>query len=143
MSSIRVEGGKKLQGRIRISGSKNSCLALMAGAALGREDVVLTKVPENTDVQIMTDLLREIGVQVEEKTPGVMVVNGAKLRNTLIPHELARKLRASFYLSDCSWPALGKAKFRYRVDASSDHGRLIFTLRVFRPWAPGSRLSMV
>jgi len=95
MSSIRVEGGKKLQGRIRISGSKNSCLALMAGAALGREDVVLTKVPENTDVQIMTALLREIGVQVEEKTPGVMVVNGAKLRNTLIPHELARKLRAS------------------------------------------------
>lgn len=67
MSSIRIEGGKRLQGRIKISGSKNSCLALMAGAALGTEDVVLTNVPVNTDVQIMAALLREIGVKVEEK----------------------------------------------------------------------------
>ncbi|NLZ43660.1 MAG: UDP-N-acetylglucosamine 1-carboxyvinyltransferase, partial [Clostridia bacterium] len=110
MSSIRVEGGKKLHGRIKISGSKNSCLALMAGAALGREDVVLTKAPANTDVQIMAALLREIGVQVEEKTPGVIVINGAKLRNTLIPHELARKLRASFYLSGLFLARLGKAE---------------------------------
>ena len=96
MSSIRIEGGKRLQGRIKISGSKNSCLALMAGAALGTEDVVLTNVPVNTDVQIMAALLREIGVKVEEKTPGVMVINGANLKSILISHELARKLRASF-----------------------------------------------
>ena len=110
MSSFRIEGRKKLQGRIRISGSKNSCLALMAGAALGREDVVLTKVPVNTDVQIMAALLQEIGVEVEEKTPGIMVINGAKLKSTLIPHELARKLRASFYLSGLFLSRLGKAE---------------------------------
>ena len=117
MSSIRIEGGKRLQGRIKISGSKNSCLALMAGAALGTEDVVLTNVPVNTDVQIMAALLREIGVKVEEKTPGVMVVNGAKLRNTLIPHELARKLRASFYLSGLFLSRLGKLRFHCREGA--------------------------
>ncbi|NLY89027.1 MAG: UDP-N-acetylglucosamine 1-carboxyvinyltransferase [Firmicutes bacterium] len=110
MSLIRIEGGKKLQGRIRISGSKNSCLALMAGAALGMEDVVLTNVPANTDVQIMAALLREIGVKVEEKNPGAMVINGAGLKNALIPHELARELRASFYLSGLFLSRLGKAE---------------------------------
>jgi UDP-N-acetylglucosamine 1-carboxyvinyltransferase len=110
MSSIRIEGGKRLQGRIKISGSKNSCLALMAGAALGTEDVVLTNVPVNTDVQIMAALLREIGVKVEEKTPGVMVINGANLKSILISHELARKLRASFYLSGLFLSRLGKAE---------------------------------
>lgn len=110
MSSIRIEGGKKLQGRIRISGSKNSSLALMAGAALGVEDVILTNVPADTDVKIMAALLQEIGVKVEEKAPGVMVINGAKLKSALIFHELARELRASFYLAGVFLSRLGRAE---------------------------------
>lgn len=110
MSSIRIEGGKKLQGRIRISGSKNSSLALMAGAALGVEDVILTNVPADTDVKIMAALLQEIGVKVEEKASGVMVINGAKLKSALIFHELARELRASFYLAGVFLSRLGRAE---------------------------------
>jgi len=109
MSSIRIEGGKKLQGRIRISGSKNSSLALMVGAALGTEDVVLTNVPGDTDVKTMSALLRKVGVRVVE-LPDKIVINGANLNNALIPYELARELRASFYIAGLCLARLRKAE---------------------------------
>lgn len=99
MSSLRIQGRRRLKGRIRVSGSKNSSLALMVGAALGVEDVILTNVPQDTDVLIMAEILRGIGVKVEEVRAGVMAINGSNLNSSPIPYELARKLRASFYVA--------------------------------------------
>lgn len=99
MSAIRIWGKKELYGRVRISGSKNSSLALMVGAALGEEDVTLTNIPRDTDVLIMISILQKLGVQVRETAPGALVINGSKIRTSTISHELARKLRASFYVA--------------------------------------------
>ncbi len=109
MSSFRIEGGRRLQGSIKISGSKNSSLALMVGAALGTEDVVLTNVPGDTDVKTMAALLSRLGVKVEE-APDKMVINGANLKNTTVPYELARAFRASFYIAGLYLARMRKAE---------------------------------
>ncbi|NLM37804.1 MAG: UDP-N-acetylglucosamine 1-carboxyvinyltransferase [Firmicutes bacterium] len=99
MSSFRIEGGCRLKGTIRISGSKNSSLALMVGAALGDEDVILNNFPQDLDAVVLADILREIGVKVEEQAPGKVLINGSGLRPRPIPYELARKIRGSFYVA--------------------------------------------
>ncbi|HBL36961.1 MAG TPA: UDP-N-acetylglucosamine 1-carboxyvinyltransferase, partial [Firmicutes bacterium] len=70
MSFFRIQGSKNLSGGIRISGSKNSSLALMVGAALGEEDVVLTNFPQDLDAVVLAEILRAVGVKVEEQAPG-------------------------------------------------------------------------
>ena len=99
MSFFRIEGGRRLNGKIRISGSKNSSLALMVGAALGDEDVLLTNFPQDLDAVVLADILREVGVKVVEQAPGKVLINGSGLRRKPIPYELARKIRGSFM-----WP---------------------------------------
>lgn len=99
MSFFRIEGGNRLRGSIRVSGSKNSSLALMVGAALGEEDVLLTNFPQDLDAVVLAEILREVGVKVEEQAPGKVLINGSGLRMKAIPYELARKLRGSFYVA--------------------------------------------
>ena len=110
MSFFRIEGGSRLSGTIRISGSKNSSLALMVGAALGEEEVILTNFPRDLDAVVLAEILRQVGVKVEEKMPGTVLINGAGLRPTPIPYEMARKLRGSFYVAGLMLSRLKEAE---------------------------------
>lgn len=110
MSFFRIEGGRRLNGKIRISGSKNSSLALMVGAALGDEDVLLTNFPQDLDAVVLADILREVGVKVEEQAPGKVLINGSGLRRKPIPYELARKIRGSFYVAGLMLARLKEAE---------------------------------
>ena len=62
---IKIEGGRKLRGSVRISGSKNSTVALIPAAILSSEPVTIYGVPRISDVNSLTQLLRELGVYVE------------------------------------------------------------------------------
>ncbi|NLC53958.1 MAG: UDP-N-acetylglucosamine 1-carboxyvinyltransferase [Firmicutes bacterium] len=110
MSYFRIEGGRRLKGTIRISGSKNSSLALMVGAALGDEDVLLTNFPQDLDAVVLADILREVGVKVEEQAPGKVLINGSGLKRKPIPYELARKIRGSFYVAGLMLARLKEAE---------------------------------
>lgn len=110
MSFFRIEGGRRLSGTIRISGSKNSSLALMVGAALGDEDVILTNFPGDLDAVVLADILRAVGVKVEELAPGKVLINGSGLRRNPIPYELARKIRGSFYVAGLMLARLREAE---------------------------------
>ena len=95
---------------MRISGSKNSSLALMVGAALGDEDVILTNFPGDLDAVVLADILRAVGVKVEELAPGKVLINGSGLRRNPIPYELARKIRGSFYVAGLMLARLREAE---------------------------------
>ena len=110
MSFFRIQGSKNLSGGIRISGSKNSSLALMVGAALGEEDVVLTNFPQDLDAVVLAEILRAVGVKVEEQAPGQVLINGSALRPAPIPYELARKIRGSFYIAGLMLARLKEAE---------------------------------
>lgn len=95
---FRIEGGRPLIGSIRVSGSKNAALKLLAAATLTGERCRFTNVPEIEDVRVMADTLRDIGVVVEHPAPNVYEVAAGDVDWLFVPLEAAAKMRASFIL---------------------------------------------
>lgn len=110
MAVLVVRGGQRLEGEISVTGSKNSALALMVGAALGKGETILENVPKYTDIPAQMAILRSLGVKVEEVESGCLLVDGTGLENEQAPYELVRKLRASFYVAGLLLGRLGRAK---------------------------------
>ena len=65
MERFRVRGGARLEGEVRVTGAKNSVLKLMAAALLARGRSTISEVPDNLDVEIMSELLRRLGCDVQ------------------------------------------------------------------------------
>lgn len=105
MAYLRVQGGRPLQGDIEALGAKNAALPIMAAAILCRGDVVLTRVPDISDVRVMSEILRSLGVQVEAVAPGTLRMNADNLNTTRAPYELVRRMNASF---DVTGPLLAR-----------------------------------
>lgn len=67
MLSYVIEGGKRLEGEVEISGSKNASLPILAGTILSGKETKLYNVPNIRDVQITLKILEEIGCKVKKK----------------------------------------------------------------------------
>jgi UDP-N-acetylglucosamine 1-carboxyvinyltransferase len=96
--SIVVEGGKPLQGTVRVSGAKNAALPLLAATLLSDGRCVLKNVPDLTDVHALIDILREVGLGVEWRGNGVVSTKLLNEDNCVARYELVSKMRASIYL---------------------------------------------
>ena len=107
MEVLEIEGGKRLSGTIRVSGAKNSCVALMPASILSDEGAVtLLNVPEIKDTDSLNEILDFLGADIERSTE-TMVIDSANIENKEIPEEFAKKLRASYYFMGAM---LGKYK---------------------------------
>jgi UDP-N-acetylglucosamine 1-carboxyvinyltransferase len=95
---LRIEGGRRLEGSVSISGAKNAALKLMAAATLTGERCRFTNVPEIEDVRVLTEVLRDIGVTVDHPAPNVYEVASGDVDWLFVPLEAAAKMRASFIL---------------------------------------------
>jgi UDP-N-acetylglucosamine 1-carboxyvinyltransferase len=95
---LRIEGGRRLEGAVSISGAKNAALKLMAAATLTGERCRFTNVPEIEDVHVLTDVLRDIGVTVDHPAPNVYEIASGDAEWLFVPLEAAAKMRASFIL---------------------------------------------
>ena len=71
---LRIEGGRRLEGSVSISGAKNAALKLMAAATLTGERCRFTNVPEIEDVRVLAGVLQDIGVTVDHPAPNVYEV---------------------------------------------------------------------
>ena len=96
MEAFRVERSGPLKGEVRVPGAKNSVLKLMAAAVMAEGLTTLTNVPEILDVEIMAELLRRLGCQVEHDlaTATVTIAVPAKIGHKA-DYDLVRKMRAS------------------------------------------------
>src|SRR5262245_37096038 len=65
MSSLLVEGGRRLSGSITVEGNKNAALPLLAACVLTSDECVLTNMPRIGDVEVMAALLRDIGAEID------------------------------------------------------------------------------
>jgi UDP-N-acetylglucosamine 1-carboxyvinyltransferase len=95
---FRIEGGRPLTGTMRISGSKNAALKLMAAATLTGERCRFGNVPEIEDVRVMAETLRDIGVVVDHPEKNNYEVASGDVEWLFVPLEAAAKMRASFML---------------------------------------------
>src|SRR5581483_4211037 len=93
MDKILVHGGRPLSGNVRVSGSKNSALPILAATLLTRDECVIHHVPDLSDIHYMLQILSHLGAQVE-RASGTVTVKAEKIA-TEAPYELVRKMRAS------------------------------------------------
>jgi UDP-N-acetylglucosamine 1-carboxyvinyltransferase len=99
-----INGGKKLSGKVNISGAKNASLALMPACILTSGTSVLYNTPELNDVYTMIKLMNFLGVETSFENH-VLRVNTEKITSSEAPYEYVKKMRASVYVLG---PLLGK-----------------------------------
>src|SRR5215210_7073274 len=101
MDSIWIQGGKRLEGKIPISGAKNAALTLLPCALLTEEQLTLSNLPRLADVDTFSHLLNQLGVSTH--VAGVrkgqvgrrMTLQAGEIASTVAPYDMVRKMRAS------------------------------------------------
>jgi UDP-N-acetylglucosamine 1-carboxyvinyltransferase len=106
---LEIEGGHRLSGELRVSGAKNSALVLMTAALLSSEPLRLSNVPELTDIDGMSEILRVLGVHVQ-RDGSTVEIHAGQLQHGEPPYELVNGLRASFFAIGPLLGRLGSAK---------------------------------
>ncbi len=94
MDKFIIEGGNKLQGRVKISGSKNAALPIIAAAILTDEELILKNIPDLKDITTMINLLKELGC-FAKKENGTLYIRCKNIKSSKAPYELVKTMRAS------------------------------------------------
>jgi UDP-N-acetylglucosamine 1-carboxyvinyltransferase len=104
-----IEGGRRLQGRAVVQGSKNAALPMIAASLLAEEgQTVLRRVPPVRDVLVALEVLRHLGVRVDyDPAEEVAVIDATRLEGTCLPATLTGRLRASILFVG---PLLGRCR---------------------------------
>lgn len=111
MDYYLINGGKKLQGEINISGSKNAALPLIAASLLIKGEVVLENVPDLMDIRTIIRLVESLGSRVEyDRDTKRLIVNTAQISNIEAPYDLVKTMRASTYVMGPLLARVGEAK---------------------------------
>ena len=100
-----MHGGHPLSGSVRIGGSKNSSLPILAATLLTSEPCVISRVPDLSDIHYMLTILNELGCEVE-RASGTVTVKAERSHWTP-PYDIVRKMRASVCILG---PLLGREK---------------------------------
>ncbi|HEX4375547.1 MAG TPA: UDP-N-acetylglucosamine 1-carboxyvinyltransferase [Steroidobacteraceae bacterium] len=95
MDKLNIEGGKPLEGEIRISGAKNATLPILAGALLADGPVTIGNVPHLQDVTTTIELLGQMGVTVTIDERMHIEVDSSTITRYFAPYELVKTMRAS------------------------------------------------
>ncbi len=107
MRKIIINGGKSLNGEIKISGAKNSAVALIPAALLSDEHVELTNVPNISDVDALEEILLYLNAKIVREDDNRVIIYSNEINNKPIKSKLSKKLRASYYFMGA---LLGKYK---------------------------------
>ena len=98
MSSLLIEGGHRLEGRVSVEGNKNAALPLLAACLLTDQECVLTNVPRIGDVEVMARLLLDVGAEVEGIGTTTLRIRTASIRTHAPDRALVGRLRGSVLL---------------------------------------------
>ena len=107
--NLKIFGQGKLNGRIKISGAKNSALVLLAASLLTNERIILENVPRLTDIEKMGNILKNLGVNLVDKN-NKLEIDSKNISIKELPYELVNGLRASFFCIGALLSKFGEAK---------------------------------
>ena len=113
MKILKVQGGKKLKGTVRISGAKNSAVAIIPAAILCDEVVKISNVPDISDMDALKDIISYLGGSYLRKEHDVVYVASNEMINKTIPEKLSTRLRASYYFMGALLGKYKKAEIYY------------------------------
>lgn len=112
MSEYIIKGGKKVEGEVTISGSKNASLPIIAATILNQGKTTLYNVPNIHDTQMMFEILKKLGGNVTKKNNKV-IIDTSKISKYEIPEDLMRQMRSSVIIVGALIGKYGKATFSY------------------------------
>src|SRR5688572_11796972 len=98
MSTLLIEGGHRLHGRVAVEGNKNAALPLLAACLLTEDECVLTNVPRIGDVEVMARLLLDVGAQVEGIGSTTLRIRAPRVSTDTPDRGLVGRLRGSVLL---------------------------------------------
>ena len=106
-----ITGGNRLEGVVRISGGKNTAVAIIPAAILSSTPCVIENLPNIEDVSVSVETLRYLGARVDwDPKEGLMQVDASSINRTDIPLELSRRMRASSYYIGALLARFGSAR---------------------------------
>lgn len=92
--AIKITGPTILRGEVEVSSSKNAILPILAASLLSNDEVIINKVPDINDVDVILELIMDMGVKVEKKDNKLSLKCIGRINNP--SYELVRQIRASF-----------------------------------------------
>ncbi|MEQ2444435.1 UDP-N-acetylglucosamine 1-carboxyvinyltransferase [Pseudoflavonifractor intestinihominis] len=110
MTKYVIRGGKPLYGEIDISGAKNAAVAIIPAALLVDGVCRIENIPQISDVTMILNILQELGADVRTVNRTTVDIDCSHIRNARVPNELARKIRASYYLIGALLGRFGSAQ---------------------------------
>ena len=110
MTKYVITGGKPLYGTIDISGAKNAAVAIIPAALLVDGVCRIENIPQISDVTLILNILQDLGAEVRTVNRTTVDIDCSHVRNQPVPHQLARKIRASYYLIGALLSRFGSAQ---------------------------------
>lgn len=98
MAYYRINGGKRLEGAVTISGAKNAALAIIPAVILSGESCLLENLPEIEDVRIVEEILTSMGADISRTPDGSMRIDPSGINTFSVTGEMVSSMRASYYL---------------------------------------------
>ena len=109
MTKYMIRGGNPLHGEVEISGAKNAAVAIIPAALLVDGVCRIENIPQISDVTLILKILQELGADVRTVNRTTVDIDCSRIRNDVVPDELARKIRASYYLVGALLSRFGSA----------------------------------
>lgn len=131
MRELVVYGQRKLTGTVKISGAKNSAVALIPAALLSDDIVTIDNIPNISDIDALNEILKYLGAKVERKEETI-IIDSSKIENKEIPREISSKLRASYYFMSALLGKYKKVEMYFPGGCSIGARPIDQTLKAFR-----------
>ncbi|NLC63774.1 MAG: UDP-N-acetylglucosamine 1-carboxyvinyltransferase [Thermoanaerobacterales bacterium] len=113
MGAYVITGGVKLSGEVRVQGSKNSSLPILASTVLNGDLSSLIDVPEIKDVEVMFEILKYLGAKIKKNDDGKLEIDTADINLCEVPEHLTRQMRSSIVLMGALLGKLGRVRISY------------------------------
>ncbi len=110
MEKYIIKGGRRLEGEVTISGAKNAVVAIIPAVILADGPCVLENIPQISDVSITLRMLYEMGAEVTRLGKGTYRIDATRIKDPVVPYELARHIRASYYFLGTLLGKYGRAR---------------------------------
>ena len=110
MQKYVIHGGHPLFGEIEISGAKNAAVAIIPAALLVDGCCRIENIPQISDVTVVMEILQELGADVRTINKNTFEIDCRHIRSCRVPDELARRMRASYYLIGALLGRFGEAQ---------------------------------
>lgn len=112
MKSYIIEGGKKLEGTVKISGSKNASLPILAATILNEKTNKLYNVPQIKDTKTTLEILKLLGCKIKQNS-GKIEINSKHITKTEIPEHLMREMRSTVIMAGALLGRFKEVTFSY------------------------------